>query len=124
MDMEAGIEHLSRGTASAVDAMLIVTEPSFSSIETTKRILTLAKRMNIKKVLIIANKIRNDKDRDFITTAFSNLPAGHLAGKEAVLFIPYNTELEKNRGIMDNGNKIIGFEMEKIISQLEEKNAR
>lgn len=112
MDMEAGIEHLSRGTASSVDVMLIVTEPSFSSIETAKRILTLAKQLNIKKVLIIANKIRNDEDRDFITTA--------LYKEDVVLFIPYNTELEKNRGVIDSGNKIIGFEIEKIISQLEE----
>lgn len=112
MDMEAGIEHLSRGTASSVDVMLIVTEPSFSSIETTKRILTLAKQLNIKKVLIIANKIRNDKDRDFVVTKFSE--------KDIALFIPYNMGLEKNRGVIDSGSKIIGFEMEKIISQLEE----
>lgn len=114
MDMEAGVEHLSRGTASSVDAMLIVTEPSFSSIETTKRILTLAKRLNIKKVLIIANKIRNDRDKDFIATAFSE--------KDVVQFIPYNIELEKNRGVIDNDNKTLGKEMEKIISNLEEIN--
>ncbi|PIU83284.1 MAG: carbon monoxide dehydrogenase [Elusimicrobia bacterium CG06_land_8_20_14_3_00_38_11] len=111
MDMEAGIEHLSRGTASAVDVMLIITEPSFSSIETTKRILTLAKQLNIKKVLLIANKIHNDRDRDFITNKFS---------ENIVLFIPYNTELEKNRGVIDSDNKILDKEMEKIISYLEE----
>ena len=115
MDMEAGIEQLSRGTASSVDVMLIVTEPSFSSIETTKRIQTLAEQLKIKKILIIANKIRNAQDRDFITNKFSE--------KDAVQFITYNAELEKNRGVIDSGNKIIGFEMEKIISQLEEKNA-
>ncbi|MFH1540622.1 MAG: ArsA-related P-loop ATPase [Elusimicrobiota bacterium] len=111
MDMEAGIEHLSRGTASFVDVMLIVTEPSFSSIETTKKILTLAKQLNIKKVLIIANKIHNDKDRDFIVDKFS---------ENITLFIPYNTKLEKNRGVIDTENKILTEEIKKIISFLEE----
>ncbi|MFH0947793.1 MAG: ArsA-related P-loop ATPase [Elusimicrobiota bacterium] len=111
MDMEAGIEHLSRGTASSVDVMLIVTEPSFSSIETTKRIQALAKELNIKKTLIVANKIRNDEDRDFIANKFS---------ENIVLFIPYNTELEKNRGVIDSENKILCKEMGKIISYMEE----
>ena len=114
MDMEAGIEHLSRGTASSVDAMLVVTEPSFSSIETTKRILTLAYQLKIKKVLIIANKIRNAQDKDFIASAFSE--------KITIQFISYNTDLEKNRGTIDGDNKILTTEIEKIILDLEKVN--
>ncbi|MDO8734314.1 MAG: ArsA-related P-loop ATPase [Elusimicrobiota bacterium] len=113
MDMEAGIEHLSRGTASSVDVMLIVTEPSFSSIETTKRILTLAEQLKIKKILIIANKIRNAQDKDFITNKFSE--------KDSIQFISYNTELENRRGVISSDNKILVKETEKILSYLEAK---
>ena len=50
LDMEAGVEHLGRGTATAVDAFIIVVEPSRQSIETGRRIAQLAKDINIKRI--------------------------------------------------------------------------
>jgi CO dehydrogenase maturation factor len=42
VDMEAGIEHLGRGTAEGVDAMLVVVEPGWASLETAARVASLA----------------------------------------------------------------------------------
>ncbi|MDI6785486.1 MAG: AAA family ATPase [bacterium] len=57
MDMEAGIEHLSRGTASFVDAIVVVVEPGQRSIQTAKSILKLSYDIGISKIYLVGNKI-------------------------------------------------------------------
>lgn len=59
VDMDAGLEHLKRGTAQYVDVMLITVEPYYKSLETANRIRALAEELGIKRVLTVANKIRN-----------------------------------------------------------------
>lgn len=71
LDMGAGIEHLTRGTARGVDLMLIVTEPTRVSVQTTKVIQKLAREIGIKKLLVVGNKVRNDKERQFLEQAFT-----------------------------------------------------
>jgi len=71
LDMEAGIEHLGRGTASAVDAFITVVEPGMRSLETAKAVRKLAEDIGIKKCYVVGNKIEHDTDRQFIT---DNLP--------------------------------------------------
>ncbi|MEM2083808.1 MAG: carbon monoxide dehydrogenase accessory protein CooC [Nitrososphaerota archaeon] len=66
IDMEAGIEHLARGTAKGVDIMLIVIEPSYKSIETALRIKKLANDIGIKKIFAITNKVSNENEEEFI----------------------------------------------------------
>ena len=66
IDMEAGIEHLGRGTAQFVDQLLVIVEPTNSSIDTYKRIVKLAGDLNIKRVAIIANKIQDNSDLERI----------------------------------------------------------
>ena len=66
LDMEAGVEHLGRGTAIAVDAFIIVVEPSRQSIETGRRIVQLAKDIHIKRIFIVGNKVRSEIECDFI----------------------------------------------------------
>jgi len=65
-DMEAGTEHLGRGTARYVDATLIVTESGIKSLETAQRIKKLAEQMGIKKILLVGNKIMDRKDETII----------------------------------------------------------
>ena len=65
-DMEAGTEHLARGTAKHVGAMLVVVEPSAKALETARRIRSLAIQMRIGKILLVGNKIQDDKDETFI----------------------------------------------------------
>ncbi len=66
VDMEAGIEHLTRGTAESVDAFIVVVEPGQRSIQTAATVRELAKGLGVKKVFVVANKVRNDSDIDFI----------------------------------------------------------
>lgn len=69
VDLEAGLEHLSRGTARHVDTLLIVGEPYFKSLETASRSFALAKDLGIKRIRMVANKVRTPRDdetvRDF-----------------------------------------------------------
>jgi len=63
MDMEAGLEHLGRGTASAMDRFIVVVEPGSRSVQTFNKIKSLASDLGIKKVQAVANKIRSDADK-------------------------------------------------------------
>lgn len=66
VDMEAGIEHLTRGTAGAVDAFLVVVEPGSRSIQTALMVGDMAKDLGVKNVFVVANKIRAEEDVAFI----------------------------------------------------------
>ncbi|MCX7913309.1 MAG: carbon monoxide dehydrogenase accessory protein CooC [Thermodesulfovibrionales bacterium] len=66
LDMEAGIEHLTRGTAEGVDAFIVVVEPGQRSIQTANTVRELAKGLGVKDVFVVANKVRNDADVTFL----------------------------------------------------------
>ncbi len=82
MDMEAGLEHLARGTAAGVDAFIIVVEPGKRSLQTAESIQKLAKDLGIDKCYVVGCKTQNAADRLFIT---ENMP-----GFEIIGFINYN----------------------------------
>ena len=85
LDMDAGIEHLGRGTAQAVDAFIVVVEPGRRSLDTAKAIRNLAQDIGIKRCYVVGNKVTTDEDRRFIT---ENLPQFELLG-----FINYNPKI-------------------------------
>jgi CO dehydrogenase maturation factor len=85
MDMEAGIEHLSRGTTKAVDRLIIVVEPGRRSIETAQTILKLARDLGVPSLAVVGNKIRSESDRQFIRTG--------LPGIEILGFISYDAAI-------------------------------
>ena len=85
MDMEAGLEHLGRGTASMMDRFIAVIEPGARSIQTYERIRQLAADIGVTKVQVVGNKIRSEADRDFLR---SRIPEDALLG-----FISYNEEV-------------------------------
>ena len=62
-DMEAGLEHLKRGTARNVDVMLVVMEPYFRSMEAAGRTFALARELEIPHLYAVANKVRNPDDQ-------------------------------------------------------------
>jgi len=74
VDMEAGIEHLGRGTAEGVDLMLIVVEPGWASVDTAGRIATLAADLGVTRVAVVANKIATDQDTAFVRQNIGGLP--------------------------------------------------
>lgn len=61
VDMEAGIEHLGRGTVEHVDVMLVVTEPSLRSLETARRVSRLAEEIGIKHVFLVGNRVTGEE---------------------------------------------------------------
>ena len=66
MDMEAGIEHLGRATAKAVDKLIVVVEPGRRSIDTAVHIRRLASEINLQRIAIVGNKVRNAGDEAFL----------------------------------------------------------
>jgi CO dehydrogenase maturation factor len=74
LDMEAGVEHLGRGTASAVDAFVIVVEPGLRSLGTAEQIRGLAAEIGIKQVCLVANKVRSPEDEAFVRSRAGGLP--------------------------------------------------
>jgi len=77
MDMEAGLEHLGRGTASMMDRFIVVVEPGARSLQTFHRVKELASDLGVKKVQAVANKVRGPQDEAY----FRNLiPAEELLG--------------------------------------------
>jgi len=67
VDMEAGVEHMGRGTASQVDIMLIVADASRKSLEIAKKIYGLAKDLQINDVFIVGNRVRDSEEKETIT---------------------------------------------------------
>src|ERR687885_885155 len=62
VDMEAGVEHLSRATGRHVDALLVTLEPYYKALETSRRCAELGRELGIPRVLGVANKIRDEVD--------------------------------------------------------------
>lgn len=85
LDMGAGIEQLTRGTAQGVDVLVIVTEASTVSAHTVRVIQKLAQELGIPKVSVIGNKIRSSKDEDFLKAQFTK--------DELLGLIPFSEEL-------------------------------
>ena len=85
LDMDAGVEHLGRGTAESVDAFISVVEPGRRSLDTAQAIKRLAQDIGIKKCYVVGNKVTSDADRQFI---IENLPDFELLG-----FISYNPKI-------------------------------
>jgi len=87
LDMEAGIEHLGRGTAIGVDTMIIVVEPNRTSIETAFRIKRLSEDIRIKKIKVVGNKIQTREDIDFLVTG--------LHGFDIIGYLDYSDDVRQ-----------------------------
>lgn len=74
LDMEAGVEHLGRGTIASVDFLVVVVQPYRGSIETAQQILELASGLGIKNLYVVANNISSDDDLDFIAKELNKKP--------------------------------------------------
>jgi CO dehydrogenase maturation factor len=85
MDMEAGIEHLGRGTSRAVDCLIVVVEPGRRSIETALKIKDLAGDIGLTRIGLVGNKVRGPKDEEFL--------ANNLSEYRFLGFIPYDERI-------------------------------
>jgi len=88
MDMEAGLEHLSRRTDRDVDVMFIVTDGSRMGFNTARRIKELAEEMRIgfERTYLIANKVPRNLE-DALRKRAENI------GVELIGVVPYDPGL-------------------------------
>jgi len=113
MDMEAGVEHLGRGTAKAVDKLIIVVEPSRRSVETAYRIRELAKDIGLQNIGVVGNKIRSEKDKDSLVSS--------MPGFEFLGFIPYDqaiAEADLAGFPLVNSSQRVMSEVEDIVARI------
>jgi len=85
LDMEAGLEHLGRGTTEGVDQFIVVIEPGARSVQTYKNVKRLAEDLGVKQVRVVANKVRDEEDELFIRN--------QISPEDLLGIIHYNTEV-------------------------------
>lgn len=112
LDMEAGLEHLGRGTADFVDAFIVVVEPGERSIQTYKKVGSLAQDLGVKRVCVVGNKIRSNEDRQFLE---ERIPAEDLLG-----FISYSDSIAEadRRGLAPYDTSASAVEEIKVIKSV------
>ena len=118
MDMEASLEHLSRGTVRHVDVMLIVTEPYYRSLETARRTLPLARALGINHIYAVVNKYRSAEDEKAVTDFCRNNDL------EIIAKIPFDSEVTQadleGKSLYDfNPDSIVVKEVEKLAETLQ-----
>ena len=85
LDMEAGLEHLGRGTSRGVDFLVVVVEPGRRSVDTATHIRSLAADLGVSRILIVGNKIRAEQDKEYLQKS--------LDGFEFLGFLEYDTQV-------------------------------
>ncbi len=108
LDMSAGIEHLTRGTARGVDMVLVVTEPTRISVKTAGVVKQLALDLGIKDVKILGNKVRRPEEEDFLKDNFSP--------KEIIGILPFAEKVWED----SMADSPVGFAEENLLSGMEE----
>jgi CO dehydrogenase maturation factor len=118
MDMEAGIEHLGRGTAGAVDAFIVVVEPGVRSIQTFNKVKSMAMDIGVKQVYVIGNKIRNDGDITFLTEKIGaeNI-IGFMNYRDAISESDRNNQSPYDDPVMKADIAVLGKKIQEIVQE-------
>ncbi len=115
VDMEAGLEHLGRGTTAYMDALIVVVEPGRRSFQTARQVKTLAADLGIKRVYVVANKVASDADLAMVREHLADIPLlGSMSYNEKVL------EADKMGVSPYDTDPAIRAEVEKIIAAFEQ----
>ena len=103
VDLEAGVEHLGRGTVQSVDGLIVVSEPSMRSLRTAATISSLAKDMGLSRQALVINRA----PVDFALPVTGGLPPltvaipaftsliGRQLGNPSVLDLPERSEIDR-----------------------------
>ncbi len=116
MDMEAGIEHLGRGTSEFVDRLIVVLEPGQRSIETAAKIRELAEDIRLLKLGAVGNKIRGPEDEAFLEKNVKGIPLlGFLPYRDSIIRADMDARppFEGSEDLIDLADEIL----EKIIRE-------
>jgi len=115
LDMEAGVEHMGRGTVQHVDTMLIVVNANMKALETAKRLHELSLQAGIKQAFIVGNKIENEAQRKIIENF------AEKASMEVLEFIPFDQKIVEAEMLGETPLKFGESEAIKAIERLFEK---
>lgn len=98
-DMEAGLEHLGRGTARHADALIAVVEPYFKSLETGRKVAEFSQELGVARVYALANKVQSSEDEEAIHEFCAR------AGLRVIGTVPYDSTFvaadRQGRGALD-----------------------
>ncbi len=112
LDMEAGVEHLGRGTIAGIDHLLIVVTPTRSSVRTAQKIKKLATEVQIPKISFVGNLIKDKTDEKFLSDALEENPVGYFADIAAV------RKAERDGQAITNSADETGDVVEKLVRNL------
>jgi CO dehydrogenase maturation factor len=87
LDLEAGVEHIGRGTARQVDALLIVADSNLKSLEIAKHIHDLAMNAGMKQLYLIGNRVMNEAQKEAIKSF------AEKNGLSILTFIPFDQKV-------------------------------
>ena len=114
MDMEAGIEHLGRGTTRGIDLMIVVVEPGARSLETAERIKRLGTDIGVERFAAVINKA-GEEDLGAVESRLGDM------GIPVLGTIPYDSSLVKadlaGRSPVDEGGAAM-VAIDKVIAHL------
>src|SRR5512136_175803 len=116
IDMEAGLEHLGRGSTGQVDALIIVVEPGQRAMNTARQIKKLGEDLKIKNMMIVGNKVNSEEDRQLIERDLSDFPVlGYMS------FNPKILQADKEGKSPFDMDEKIKEEVNTILTELEKK---
>jgi CO dehydrogenase maturation factor len=116
IDMEAGLEHLGRGSTGHVDVLIVVVEPGQRAINTARQIKRLAADLGLKKIMIVGNKVNSEEDKRIIEESLSDFPVlGHMSFNPKVIQAD-----REGRSPYDMDGKV-REEVRAILSELEKR---
>jgi CO dehydrogenase maturation factor len=87
LDFEAGVEHIGRGTARQVDALLLVADSNLKSLETAKHIHDLAAKAGMQHLYLVGNRIMNEKQKEAVKNY------AEKNGLSILAFIPFDVKV-------------------------------
>ena len=87
LDMEAGVEHIGRGTASHVDVLLIVVDSNIKALEIAKQIHDLATSAGMKQIFLIGNRVMNSAQKEAIKSF------AEKNGLPILAFVPFDQQV-------------------------------
>lgn len=111
LDMEAGVEHLGRGTIAGVDHLLIVVIPSKSSVRTAQKIKKLAQDSGIPKISYVGNLVQDEDDANFLTETLGEAPVVSFPDSSIVRKAERSGKplTELNEQVSDAPEKLVRF---------------
>jgi CO dehydrogenase maturation factor len=87
LDLEAGVEHIGRGTARQVDALLIIADANLKSLEIAKHIHDMAKAAGMQQLYLVGNKVMNEAQKEAISSF------AEKNGLSLLTFVPFDQKV-------------------------------